>query len=493
LIAHWLTPLTDYPADGFSRPYQLAISLESLLIACLGLWLLRLVLQRHFPDLTVAIVLVTITFATNYLDYAGINSAMSHNYLFTAYALLIWLSDNYWKKPSSTTAFFIGLVVGIMALTRPTEVVAILIPLLWGVSGEKSMRKRVRTLQNKWPQILIVGTAALLIGSIQLVYWKYVSDNWIVYSYEDQGFSWLSPHLIDGMFSYRSGWLVYTPIMLVSLIGFGFLYRRAPHLFHACIVVSGIFMYITWAWDIWWYGGSLGQRAMVQLYPVLAFPLAASVDWVLLSKPRKYVGLSVLVVCIYYNLWLTHQAHRGGLLEVGQMNKAYFWHILGRYKVPPETRFLLDNAEVYRGVADGDVAYNSDFEDLVHAYSCDLVPVSGNSAVCVGPEHLSSGLIPFTIPPKTHWLRASATFRGGQREWDPWKMSQFTLHLMRDGHILKSRAIRIHRVLEDGATQTYASDISIPDDLEYEVGAVELIHFGSAHNLLMDDLQVIAY
>ena len=32
---------------------------------------------------------------------------------------------------------------------------------------------------------------------------------------------------------------------------------------------------MTAAWDIWWYGGSFGQRALIQAYPVLLFPIAA--------------------------------------------------------------------------------------------------------------------------------------------------------------------------------------------------------------------------
>ena len=39
-----------------------------------------------------------------------------------------------------------------------------------------------------------------LVGFIQLAYWKYASGEWLVYSYEDQGFSWLKPHLYEGIF-----------------------------------------------------------------------------------------------------------------------------------------------------------------------------------------------------------------------------------------------------------------------------------------------------
>ena len=68
LIAHALAEPLGYPADGFSRPYQLAISLGSLFMALLGLWLLRRILLRYFSDGVTAVTLLTIAFATNYLN-----------------------------------------------------------------------------------------------------------------------------------------------------------------------------------------------------------------------------------------------------------------------------------------------------------------------------------------------------------------------------------------------------------------------------------------
>ena len=51
LAAHALAPALGYPADGFSRPYQAAIGWGSLLIALIGLWLLRKNLLRYFSGL----------------------------------------------------------------------------------------------------------------------------------------------------------------------------------------------------------------------------------------------------------------------------------------------------------------------------------------------------------------------------------------------------------------------------------------------------------
>ncbi|MEM9847780.1 MAG: glycosyltransferase family 39 protein, partial [Bacteroidota bacterium] len=339
-IAHLIAEQQpQYPADGFSFPYQLAIGLGSLLICFIGLFFLAKILNYYFDDRIAALTLLVIVLTTNYLEYGAISGAMTHNTLFTIYTLLIWTTIQFYKRPSFGKALGIGVCVGLAALTRPTEIIAALVPILWGIP---SIAARLRFFQQHWSKLLLAAVVTLAIGSIQLVYWKYATGDFIVYSYEEQGFSWLRPHLKDGFFSTRAGWLTYTPMMTFALIGFYFLYRKSRSLFWGTFVFSLLFIYITFAWDIWWYGGSLGQRAMVQAYPVLAIPLAAFLAWVWEQKIWKYAFLTLAALFLYYNFWLIHQAHLGGLLRPGEMTKPYFWGIVGRFEVGEEKQKLLD-------------------------------------------------------------------------------------------------------------------------------------------------------
>ena len=133
-IAHAYASMSDqFPADGFSLPYQFMISFGSLLVAFLGLWVLRKVLLKFFSDQTTALTLILLVFGTNYLEYASITGAMNHNYLFTLYCFLLALTIGFYEKPSALKAAGIGLVVGFAALVRPTELISALIPILWGL------------------------------------------------------------------------------------------------------------------------------------------------------------------------------------------------------------------------------------------------------------------------------------------------------------------------------------------------------------------------
>jgi TctA family transporter len=129
----------DYSPDGFSKPYQWALMANSILLFFIGLLVLRKVLNRFFTDKITAIVLLIIFFGTNYYSYSTFSAEMPHNYLFTIYAIILrqtilW-HDSYKRKHLWALAIFIGLTT----LARPTELISILIPLLWNITDKESL------------------------------------------------------------------------------------------------------------------------------------------------------------------------------------------------------------------------------------------------------------------------------------------------------------------------------------------------------------------
>src|SRR5258708_2548325 len=141
--AHLFAKTNGYEADGFSYPYQLVVGLGSLLIAFIGLIFLRKILLQYFSSTVTGIVLLLYILGTNYLEYAAITNAMSHNYLFTLYAILIYSTIKFYSNPSYLKAIFIGCIAGLATLTRPTEIICLFIPLAWGVSSKETLKQRL--------------------------------------------------------------------------------------------------------------------------------------------------------------------------------------------------------------------------------------------------------------------------------------------------------------------------------------------------------------
>src|SRR5690606_37324993 len=67
----------NYPADGFSYPYQISIGIGMLLYSLVGLWLVRKILLLYFSDTAVAMTILALALGSNYFNYAAIAGAMT--------------------------------------------------------------------------------------------------------------------------------------------------------------------------------------------------------------------------------------------------------------------------------------------------------------------------------------------------------------------------------------------------------------------------------
>lgn len=491
-VAHILAEPLGYPADGFSRPYQAAISWGSLLIALLGLWFLRKVLKEYFSDNVVAIVLICLVFGSNYLEYAGITGAMTHNWLFTLYTLLIFSTIQFYRRPTFGWAAAIGLLVGWATITRPTEIIVAIIPLFWGVNSWNSLKHRFTFLGSNFSKIFLAAFFSGGMMFLQLAYWKYATGEWIVYSYQDQTFTWFPPHIEDVLWSARAGWLVYSPLMLFAVIGIFMLRKRVPEVFPTVIFVSLLALYITSAWDIWWYGGSLGQRAMVQAYPLWAFGLGAFWVWAMVQTWRKWLFVPLAGICIYLNLWWSHQAHRGGFFVSEQMTRAYMLKGLGRFDKERDWLKLLDTREEFKGTERQNVR-----EVLVQNFDADTSstvtlenPISGTKSLIINKEKVFSP--EFDLPiisGEKGWIRAACIFRSEPKEWETWKMTQFIVRFRLGDKIVKERMIRLQRHVEGNEPKMIFFDTRLPAQ-SFDRATVFFWNPGSDNKVLVDDLKV---
>ncbi len=483
---------SEYEADGFSRPYQLAIALESLLFSLLGLFMLRKILLRFFSDKTVAITLICVVFGSNYLDYAGINGAMTHNFLFTIYTLIIWRTIRFHAQLSIKNGLLLGFLIGLAALTRPTELIAILIPLFWNLSGpiKTALVERFRFVFSNLKPFLFLGIAMALVGFIQPLYWKFVSGEWIVYSYNNQGFSWIKTHIWPAMFSHRSGWLIYSPIMFFALAGFVPLYRQKKEgtdqfsLWRVSIIFCALFMYIAFSWDEWWYGSSLGQRAMVQCYPMLAIPLAASFQFLGKAKITwlKWIAVPVVVLFVYLNLWFTHQAHFGGLLHCGNMTTAYYWKVIGTFEKDKHNLKLLDTNEEYTGERSNVkqvFSFNTPIELTEQRQYSDTFTIQASNLLNSNKDNYD-------------WVRLNAHCETEKKEWDKWKMTQMLVWFMKDDQKVKRKFIRIQRQIDSKKAETVYIDLKKPSD-EFDRIEIYFWNANSKRNLTIHKLWLETY
>jgi hypothetical protein len=319
-LGHLYASVSDiHPADGFSIPYRLALLASSLFFALWGLHFLRRVLERFFSPLVSNLSVVLLFIGSNMPHYSFVEP-MSHVYNFFLVSLILYLSFKFIDMPSFKFAIPIGALIGLMILIRPTNIIVLLFPVILLASSG--------SLKNASAWFKYGLTAALfgfLALSPQFFYWHYMTGHWIIYSYNDEHFFFLDPHIWDGLFSYRKGWFVYSPLLLFAAAGFVALFKKSKLLFSSSITVLFLGLWVNLSWWCWWYGGGFGARSLIDFLPFMAFGLAAFLQW--LGQQKTFLKAPLIVIISFLSVWsiFMNKQYKSSIIHYDSMSKELFW------------------------------------------------------------------------------------------------------------------------------------------------------------------------
>jgi hypothetical protein len=309
-IAHSLSKTLGYKADGFSEPYQYAIQFSGLFYLVISLIWLRILLLKLFDEWIVFFTILIIYFGTNLLCYSTLQAPVSHQYNFFLFTGLIFFSLNWLTTQKLRDAIFIGIFAGMLVIVRPTNIILSLFLPLYNITSITRFKERMLLLLKKRHHIVLIILIAFLFFVPQIIYWKITTGKFLYFSYVGERFYFNQPHVISVLFDFRNGWLIYSPLIVLSIVGIYFLYKSKSPYFLPIVLIFPIMLYVFSSWWCWWYGGSFGFRPMVDLYPLLSFGVAALLKFIWQkSKTLKAVSISVITLFILLNLFQTIQWH----------------------------------------------------------------------------------------------------------------------------------------------------------------------------------------
>ncbi len=303
LIGKALRSADDPLGAGFTMVDHAMVDVAASFYGALGLLLLFMTLKKRVrPSMALATVFAILT-GTNLLFYLIGDPGMSHVYsffLFSAFLFTLQGSKN--SAPTKLSTFLLGLLTGLIIITRPTNIVFIPIAFIVTASSWADLVAQIKSFVR--PRLILVFILGATIMSIpQMLYWQYAFGTPIKWSYGEEGFKHaLNPQVISFWFSPNNGLFPYSPLFALVLIA-GIIYRRSPRMqvvgsWIAFLVVS----YISASWFAWAFGCGYGSRNFVEYGTIFAFPLAHLLD----QKFKERRTLSILVVaCCLVSLKLT--------------------------------------------------------------------------------------------------------------------------------------------------------------------------------------------
>ncbi len=331
VIAHIYEKLTGGEANGYSASYRYMLKTSSIVYGILGILLLYRVLTSFFDKDTATRTVLVLLMGTNLFWFVFFQAGMAHVPLFFLYTLLLYLTIRLHKQPTMMRFVLTGLCAGLITIIRPVDILCLLIPLLYQVYSKESFRAKLAFIKTNVKGVLSGCFAFILPLLPQILYWKMLTGSYVYYSYGEESFHWLLPKILEGIFSFSNGWLIYSPVMVFSLIGI-FLYRLQKPVIWIVLTLLPMYVYIIYCWHTPTYINGLGSRPMIHMYPLLAIPLGAFIKY--FSKKGVAPKLVVSLFFFFFialNISYSIQSSRGVLVSE-ESNAAYNLRMLFRLR-----------------------------------------------------------------------------------------------------------------------------------------------------------------
>jgi hypothetical protein len=326
-IAHGLATITGYPTDGYSVPYAFAIHFSALFYLIVGLFFLRKLLLKYFSQVATTITIIVVFAGTNLFYYTAYAAAMSHCYNFALICVFLFYVDKWHQKNTVKSTFVLGLLSGLIALIRPTNILVLLILFFWECASFKDIAARIRYFLTNYKKVLLMIFSFVIVWVPQFLYWKYVSGKFLYFSYAgiDGKFFWSNPQVFDILFSYRKGWWVYTPVMFIATLGIILMIFKHRKLYLGILIFLVLNIYVQSSWWCWWFGGSFGLRAFIDSYGIMAIPLAAVINESLRLKIKGYLFIGIIGLLTWYNTFQIRQLNHNSL-HYWWMSRYGYWN-----------------------------------------------------------------------------------------------------------------------------------------------------------------------
>lgn len=291
---------------GYEKTFHWLLILATIFYSLLGSLFLFKNLNHFFDKSTALITKCLLYLASNLLWFTVIQFAMAHVILFFLYAAFIFYTIQLHKKFQFNYFLILGFILSCITLLRPTDIIAILIPLLYNVSSIKTLIEKIQLLKIHFNKIILSIVVFFIPILPQLFYWKKYAGSWLFYSYQNQGFDFKHPKIIQGLFFANNGWLLYSPLFLFCLIGLIF-YKKLQPFLTSLLTLTPLYIFIIYSWWCYQYINGFGSRPMIHLYPLLAFPLAAFV-FEINKRNLVFKSISILGILffIYINLHFSY-------------------------------------------------------------------------------------------------------------------------------------------------------------------------------------------
>ncbi|MFK8037743.1 MAG: hypothetical protein AB8B74_05595 [Crocinitomicaceae bacterium] len=403
LIAHFLSYLSGFDPDGYSLLYQYSIGISAVFYVWLGLkWLSALLLSLEFKRNAIKLTLISLVFGTNLFFYTIYDPSLTHVYNFSMLAGILYFTRRFYLENKSKWILIAISLFSIAIITRPTNILMILF-LPFALGNIADFKSFLRLIFANKKRLLIIIIIALAIGLIPIIWWFIQTGNLIVYSYGEETFNFSNPHLFQILFSYEKGWLLYSPLILLSIFGIIYYFKKNRFLFLIGMVSFISIAYIFSCWWIWTYGASFGQRVFVDFYAIIGILLVAGFTLLQHHKLTTILWFVIAFSFIGLNQLQTYQFKNGILPSTG-VTKAIYWDSYFKLKAIRKSHPI---GKLYEVIKQYQTDFESDAKWITITTKTDTKANSGQFSQQISADSPYSGGLKEKIPLGADFIQVS--------------------------------------------------------------------------------------
>src|SRR6218665_673329 len=322
------------PLNGFSEPFATCIRWGSIFYIFLGLMFLRKLLFFYFSEIVVALTLLGCLFGSVLFTYTFIQSEMTHGYLFCLFSIFLYFTHKWHIEPKFKYTVPLAVSLGLIGLIRPTEIFILFFFIFWNVKSLADLKVKFSLLLKNYLHLALMLVVAILYWVPQFLFYKQHTGSYFYFSYTGEGFFWGDPQIMNILFSYRKGWVTYSPLVVLAFVGFFLAGKRFPVAGLTFFLVTALTVYVLSCWWDWGYGGCFGAREFCQHTAYLAIPMAAFINFSsdTLKRPVLKGFLSLITMafvfsCICLNLGQSYLYQKVGFIHFDGMTKEIYCEI----------------------------------------------------------------------------------------------------------------------------------------------------------------------
>jgi hypothetical protein len=294
-----------------------------------------------------ALAIAAVGLATPLTAYTLFESGYNHTFsVFAITAFCLYLLHTH---PNRTPRqwLILGALASLMTLTHIQEgVYLVLVPIeaIW------LMSQRAWSIR-RWSGYLAFGGAALIVAIPQIIVDVVIYGRLLPLPAPNISLDLFHPHLLDLLGSTHHGWLSWSPLVVLALLGLPLVVRKLGW-FAAGLILAGVIdFWINASLSDWWGGLAFGARRLTDQSLLLVLGFSATFSW-LRARAAAWVPVALVAAGAVWNALLLGQYY---YILVNDIGPSWGNFIANQFRAVVYVPRLFVQGTVLRDVAGGNL------------------------------------------------------------------------------------------------------------------------------------------